>query len=314
MPDRRPGGGRDQAGALGAGERVAQLPGSLPRVSRPTAVTSRGGRGRGRRPACRRRRARRRAPRCPSTSASIPIRSSRLERPAAVERPERRPGQVDADRPRPADDVGARRRPGPRPGAGAAGPARPTAPRPAAAGRRGRRRAGTRPRRARARRARRRGARARAASAGVHGPGVERASAAAGGGGRARRGTRRRGRPRARWRSACGRSARTAPGPQHVAERRDQAAGPEALAGRLAQLGLEADRPAQGLELAGDEPLVDDVGDVDEAHVAPEHQQRQLVAAARLDEHVGRGVGGLEADPGGARPGHGRDQRLDLGR
>ena len=100
---------------------------------------------------------------------------------------------------------------------------------------------------------------------------------------------------------------------EHVAERGNEAAGPEALAGGVAQLGLQRHRPPQGLQLARDQPLVDDVGDVDEAHVTPEHDQRQVVRAAGGHEHVGRRVGGLEADPGGARAGDGGDQRLDLG-
>ena len=101
-------------------------------------------------------------------------------------------------------------------------------------------------------------------------------------------------------------------GLEHVAERGDEPGRSEALAGRLAQLGLEADGPAQGCELARDEPLVDDVRDVDEADVAAEDEQRQLVAAARLDQRRGRGVGGLEADARGARPGEAGHQRLDL--
>ena len=99
---------------------------------------------------------------------------------------------------------------------------------------------------------------------------------------------------------------------EDVAERGNEPGRAEALAGRLAELGLESDRPAQGCELGRDEPLVHDVRDVDEAHVAAEDEQRQLVAAARLDERRRRGVGGLEADARGARPGQSGHQRLDL--
>ncbi len=55
------------------------------------------------------------------------------------------------------------------------------------------------------------------------------------------------------------------------------------------------------------------VRDVDEAHVAAEDEQRQLVAAAGLDERRRRGVGGLEADAGRSRPGQSGHQRLDFG-
>ena len=99
---------------------------------------------------------------------------------------------------------------------------------------------------------------------------------------------------------------------EHVGERGDEPGRSQALAGGLAQLGLEADSPAQGGELARDEPLVDDAGDVDEAHVAAEDEQRQLVAATRLDERRRRRVGGLESDPCGPGPGQPCDQRLDL--
>ena len=99
---------------------------------------------------------------------------------------------------------------------------------------------------------------------------------------------------------------------EHVSERGDEPGRSEALAGGLAELGLEADGPAQGGELARDEPLVDDAGDVDEADVAAEYEQRQLVAAARLDQRRGRGVGGLKADARGARPGEAGHQRPDL--
>ena len=101
---------------------------------------------------------------------------------------------------------------------------------------------------------------------------------------------------------------------QDVTEGCDQAARAEALARRLAQLCLQRHGPAQGGQLAGHEPLVDDVGDVDEADVAAEDDQRQLVGAAGRHEQVGRRVGRLEADPGGARAGDGRHPRLDLGR
>ena len=100
---------------------------------------------------------------------------------------------------------------------------------------------------------------------------------------------------------------------EHVAERGDEPGRSQALTGGLAQLGLEAHSPAQGGELARDEPLVDDAGDVDEADVAAEHEQRQLVAAARLDQRRGRGMRGLEADARGARPGEAGHQRPDLG-
>ena len=95
-------------------------------------------------------------------------------------------------------------------------------------------------------------------------------------------------------------------GLEHVAERGDEPGRAEPLAGRLAELGLEADGPAQGGELARDEPLVHDVRDVDEAHVAAEDEQRQLVAAAGLDQRRRRRVGGLEPDARRRPPGPAR--------
>ncbi len=102
-------------------------------------------------------------------------------------------------------------------------------------------------------------------------------------------------------------------GLEHVAQRGDEPGRPEPLAGRLAELGLEADRPAQGGELRRHEPLVHDVRDVDEAHVAAEDEQRQLVPAAGLDQRGRRRMGRLEPDPGGSRPRQPGHQRLDLG-
>jgi len=59
---------------------------------------------------------------------------------------------------------------------------------------------------------------------------------------------------------------------------------------------------------------VDDVRDVDEADVAAEDDQRQLVGAAGRHQQLCRRVGRLEADPGRARAGHARHPRLDLRR
>ncbi len=245
---RRPGGGRDQAGALGAGEGVAELARLAAARSRPdggdgAAADEVAGDGRhvdvaahgDDRPV-------------PVDERVHPHPLEPLERPAAVDRPERRPGQVDADRPRPADDVG-----------GVAGPALGQAlQQPGALGRRHlvRRRLGGEGD-AEQERGLVQGERVELVAvarehvqpaAGVHRAATGAPSAGAGAGGRARRGRRRRGRPRARSRSGV-RSMRSnstcAPSTPPSAATRPL--GPEALAGRIAQLGLQCHRPAQRL-------------------------------------------------------------------
>ena len=285
--------------------------GSPPRLSKPTAVTSRRTRSRASAAGSRSPRTATSA-RGPSTSASSPIRSSRPSPPLPVERPQRRAGEVDADGARPAQDVGAR-----------AGPAlgEPLEqPGPVGRGHLLLRRLGGHRHREQERRLVDRQQVELVAAAGQD---VE----ARGGVDRARVKRRRQAlavaveRVHERHVEPVLRrgSDRRAVGAleqhlrlEHVAQRGDEPGRAEALAGRLAELGLEADGPAQGGELARDEPLVHDVRDVDEAHVAAEDEQRQLVAAARLDERRRRGVGGLEADACGPRPGQPCHQRLDL--
>ena len=316
VPHRRAGGGGHQARALGRRPaRRGAAHGSPPRASSPTAVT-----------APRRTRSRATAAmswsprtattaRRPSTSASMPIRSSRSSdpRPCTAQ-------SVARDRSTPTDR--ARRT------TSAALPARPSASRCSSRARSadgtssdgGWAASATESRKAASSTASSSSSSPWRESTCSQQPGLTGRECRRVGRrwrcGRARPGTRRPGRPRAsvaigvrsmRSNSTC------APSTSPSAATRPARA--EALAGGLAQLRLQRHRPPQRLQLARHEPLVHDVGDVDEAHVAARTRAAAGRARGRRATSTSAGAWvGSKPMPGGAGAGDGGDERLHLRR